>query len=126
MESCVCRSSGDDYAREPRSLSAAVPSDRATSLGSKEIVANQMSTTELSELEKIEALISNGRQLGVLTYAEVAQAASEFDLDEADIEKLHRLLEEQGIELVEELELAVAADARGTLDADTRKAQVPL
>jgi RNA polymerase primary sigma factor len=60
-----------------------------------------MSTAELSELEEIDALIANGRRLGVLTYAEVARAVSEFDIDEADIEKLHRLLETQGIELVE-------------------------
>src|SRR2546422_10929785 len=85
-----------------------------------------MSTAELPELEEIDALIANGRQLGVLVYAEVAQAVSEFDLDEADIEKLHRLLEKQGIELVEELEPAAAADAQGALDARARRADTPL
>src|SRR6266540_935469 len=64
-----------------------------------------MSAAELSELEEIETLIANGRRLGVLTYAELAQAVSEFDLDEADVEQLHRLLEKQGIELVEETPL---------------------
>src|SRR3989442_11071201 len=85
-----------------------------------------MSAAELSELEEIETLIANGRRLGVLTYAELARAVSEFDLDEADIEKLHRLLEKQGIELVEELEDAAAADSRGGLEAPTRKAETPL
>ena len=64
-----------------------------------------MSAAELSELEEIETLIANGRRLGVLTNAELAQAVSEFDLDEADVEQLHRLLEKQGIELVEETPL---------------------
>jgi Sigma-70 factor, region 1.1 len=70
-----------------------------------------MSTAELSELEEIETLIANGRRLGVLTHAELARAVSVFDLDEADIEKLQRLLENQGIELVEELDVAAPADA---------------
>ncbi len=64
-----------------------------------------MSAAELSELEEIETLIANGRRLGVLTYAELTRAVSEFDLDEADVEQLHRLLEKQGIELVEETPL---------------------
>jgi RNA polymerase primary sigma factor len=85
-----------------------------------------MSAAELSELEEIETLIANGRRLGVLTYAELAQAVSEFDLDEADIEKLHRLLEKQGIELVEELEVAAATEAQGGLDAPTPKTETPL
>jgi RNA polymerase primary sigma factor len=82
-----------------------------------------MSTAELSELEEIETLIANGRRLGVLTYAQLTRAVSEFDLDEADIAKLQRLLEKQGIELLEELEVAAAADALGGLDAPTRKAE---
>src|SRR2546422_11494975 len=85
-----------------------------------------MSTAELPELEEIDALIANGRQLGVLVYAEVAQAVSEFDLDEADIEKLHRLLEKQGIELVEESEVLAAADAQGGPEAATRKTETTL
>src|SRR5437762_3207596 len=85
-----------------------------------------MSAAELSELEEIETLIANGRRLGVITYAQAAQAVSEFELDEADVEKLHRLLEKQGIELVEELEVPAAADPRGGLDAPTRKTEAPL
>ena len=42
-----------------------------------------MSAAELSELEEVETLIANGRRLGVLTHAELAQAVSEFDLDAA-------------------------------------------
>src|SRR5438093_13739974 len=84
-----------------------------------------MSTAELPELEEIDALIANGRQLSVLTYAEVAQAVPELGLDEADIEKLHRLLEKQGIELVEELEPA-AADAQEALGARNRRSETRL
>jgi len=85
-----------------------------------------MLTAELSELEEVGALIEHGRQVGVLIYAEVAQAVSELDLDEADIEKLHGLLEKRGIELVEEFEPAAAADVQEALDARAGKAETPL
>jgi RNA polymerase primary sigma factor len=81
-----------------------------------------MLTAELSELEEVRALVEHGWQVGVLMYAEVAQAVSELDLDEADIEKLHGLLGKRGIELVEEFEPAAAADVQEALDARARKA----
>src|SRR5437879_2788030 len=84
-----------------------------------------MLTAELSELEEVGALIEHGRQVGVLMYAEVAQAVSELDLDEADIVKLHGLLEKRGIELVEEFEPA-AADVQEALAARAGKAETPL
>src|SRR5207237_4054202 len=65
-------------------------------------------------------------QLGVLTYAEIAGAVSELDLDEADVEDLHGFLERAEIELVEELDPAIAAneverapDKRGRRKAKT-------
>jgi RNA polymerase primary sigma factor len=85
-----------------------------------------MLTAELSELEEVGALIDHGRQVGVLMYAEVAEAVSELDLDEADIETLHELLEKRGIELVEEFEPAAAADVQEALDARAAKAETPL
>jgi RNA polymerase primary sigma factor len=85
-----------------------------------------MLTAELSELEEVGALIEHGRQVGVLMYAEVAQAVSELDLDEADIEKLHGLLEKRGIELVEEFEPAAAADVQEALDVRAGKAETSL
>jgi RNA polymerase primary sigma factor len=85
-----------------------------------------MLTAELSELEGVGALIKHGRQVGVLMYADVAQAVSELDLDEADIEKLHGLLEKRGIELVEEFEPAAAADVQEALDAGAGKAETQL
>src|SRR6266568_4577391 len=85
-----------------------------------------MSSSELAELEEIRALIASARQLGALTYGEVATAVAELDLDEADIEKLHRLLEERGIELVEGFEPAAAADVEGTLAARAREAETQL
>ena len=68
-----------------------------------------MSVADLQELEEIKGLVSRGQQLGVLTFAEISGAVSELDLDEADVEELHGFLERAEIELVEELDPAIAA-----------------
>src|SRR5437868_5789113 len=68
-----------------------------------------MSVAELQELEEIKGLVNRGQQLGVLTYAEIAGAVLELDLDEADVEELHAFLERSEIELVEEIDPATAA-----------------
>src|SRR5450432_1356913 len=85
-----------------------------------------MSVAELQELEEIKGLMNRGQQLGVLTYAEIATAVSELDLDEADVEELHGFLERAEIELVEEVDPALAAaeverapDKRGRRKAKT-------
>jgi Sigma-70 factor, region 1. len=52
-----------------------------------------MSVADLQELEEIKGLVTRGQQLGVLTYADIATAVSELDLDEADVEELHGFLE---------------------------------
>src|SRR5919197_1170707 len=64
-----------------------------------------MSVAELQELEEVKLLITKGQQTGVLTYAEVATALAEVDLDESDIEDLHGFLERSEIELVAQLDL---------------------
>ena len=48
-----------------------------------------MSVAELQELEEVKGLIARGQQVGVLTYAEIATATAELDLDETDLEELH-------------------------------------
>ena len=63
-----------------------------------------MSVADLQELEEIKGLVNRGQQLGVLTYAEIAQAIGELDLDEADVEELHGYLERAEIELMPEVE----------------------
>ena len=68
-----------------------------------------MSVTELQELEEVKLLVTKGTQTGVLTYAEVATALAEVDLDETDIEDLHQFLEKSEIELVEDVDPALAA-----------------
>jgi RNA polymerase primary sigma factor len=68
-----------------------------------------MSVVELQELEEIKGLLAKGQQVGVLTYAEIATAVSEIDLDEGDVEELHGFFEKQEIELVEEIDPAVVA-----------------
>src|SRR3979411_1530134 len=68
-----------------------------------------MSVTELQELEEIRGVLVKGQQTGVLTYGEVATAVAELDVDEADVEELQGFLEKAEIELVEEIDPAVAA-----------------
>ena len=68
-----------------------------------------MSVTELQELEEVKGLMVKGQQLGVLTHAEVDDAVSELDVDESDVEELKHYLERSEIELVEEVDPAIAA-----------------
>ena len=68
-----------------------------------------MSVAELEEFEEVKGLIARGRQVGVLTYAEVAIAMAELVLEDTDVEELHGLLERCEIELVEEIDPATAA-----------------
>ncbi|MDQ4129372.1 MAG: sigma-70 family RNA polymerase sigma factor, partial [Actinomycetota bacterium] len=68
-----------------------------------------MSVLELQELEEVKLLVTKGQQTGVLTYAEVATALAEVDIDETDIEDLHSFLERSEIELVEDLDPAIGA-----------------
>jgi RNA polymerase primary sigma factor len=68
-----------------------------------------MSVVDLQELEEVKGLLVKGQQVGVLTFAEIATAVSEIDLDEADVEELHTYLEKSEIELVEEVDPALQA-----------------
>jgi RNA polymerase primary sigma factor len=85
-----------------------------------------MSVVELQELEEVKGLVLKGQQVGVLTFAEIATAVQEVDLDEADVEELHGFLEKSEIELVEEIDPALAGaqeerapDKRGRRKAKT-------
>jgi RNA polymerase primary sigma factor len=68
-----------------------------------------MSVAELQEFEEVKSLLARGQQVGVLTYAEIAGVVSELDLDEGDVEELHGFFERVEIELVEEIDPALAA-----------------
>ena len=68
-----------------------------------------MSVAELQELDEVKGLVARGQRVGVLTYAEIATATAELSLDETDVEDLHRFLERAEIELVEEVDPAIAA-----------------
>src|SRR5450755_539589 len=68
-----------------------------------------MSGADLRELEEVRGLIARGLQVGVLTDGEIAAAAAELGLEEADVEELHGLFERCEIELVEEIDPAVVA-----------------
>src|ERR687891_424433 len=85
-----------------------------------------MSVVDLQELEEVKGLLLKGQQVGVLTFAEIQTAVAEIDLDETDIEELHGFLERSEIEIVEEIDPAVAAsqverapDRRGRRKAKT-------
>jgi RNA polymerase primary sigma factor len=87
-----------------------------------------MLVAELQELEEVRSLITNGQQLGVLTFGDVASAVSEVDLDESDVEDLYGHLEKNGIELVEDLDPAQksAAEAERSDGKRGRKRQKAL
>ena len=80
-----------------------------------------MSVVELQELEEIKGLVAKGSQTGVLTYAEIAAAVSEIDLDEADVEELHSFLERSEIELVEDIDPAARAASEVERAPDKRR-----
>jgi RNA polymerase primary sigma factor len=89
----------------------------------------QMSGPDLQELEEVRGLIARGLQLGVLTYAEIAAATAELGLEDTDVEELHGVLERCEIELIEEVDPAVAATLiveRGPEKRTRRKAQLNL
>ncbi|MDQ3587856.1 MAG: sigma-70 family RNA polymerase sigma factor [Actinomycetota bacterium] len=69
-----------------------------------------MSVGELQELEEVKLLLTKGQTTGVLTYAEVATALAEIELDEGDVEELHGFIEKSEIELVEEVDPALRAN----------------
>ena len=80
-----------------------------------------MSVVDLQELEEIKGLVARGTQVGVLTYAEIATAVSELDLDESDVEELHGFFEKSEIELVEEIDPAAAASKEVERAPDKRQ-----
>src|SRR3712207_6761063 len=82
-----------------------------------------MSVGELQELEEVKVLLTKGQEAGVLTYAEIATALAEVELDETDIEDLHGFFEKSEIELVEEIDPAIAAaqEERAVDRRDRRK-----
>ncbi|HEV8151501.1 MAG TPA: sigma-70 family RNA polymerase sigma factor, partial [Solirubrobacteraceae bacterium] len=84
-----------------------------------------MSVVELQELEEIKNLLAKGQQVGVLTFAEIATAVAELDLDEADVEELHGFLERAEIELVEEIDPATAAANQIERAPDKRSRRKP-
>ncbi len=65
-----------------------------------------MLITELQELEEVKNLVAKGQSEGVVAYGEVAQALSEVDVDESDIEELYGYLEGQGVEMVDDVDPA--------------------
>jgi RNA polymerase primary sigma factor len=80
----------------------------------------QMSVVELQELDEVKGLLAKGLQVGVLSYAEITKAMSELDLDESDVEELHGFLEKAEIELVEDIDPAIAPSSQVERAPDKR------
>ncbi len=103
------------------------PGAVATGVATDREMETRMSVVELQELDEVKGLVAKGQQVGVLSYAEITKAVSELDLDESDVEELHGFFEKSEIELVEEIDPAIAAaslverapDKRGRRKAKT-------
>jgi RNA polymerase primary sigma factor len=80
-----------------------------------------MSVVDLQELEEVKGLVLKGQQVGVLTFAEIAVAVQEIDLDEADVEELHGFLEKSEIELVEDDPTHAAPEVERAVDRRSRR-----
>src|SRR5215211_1713467 len=80
-----------------------------------------MSVAELQELEEVRLLVAKGRQTGVLTYAEVATALAEVELEEGDVEELHVYFEKSEIELVEDDPTVLQAEVERAVDRRSRR-----
>jgi len=85
-----------------------------------EEIESRMSVVDLQELDEVKGLLAKGQQVGVLSYAEISKAMSELDLDESDVEELHGFLERAEIELVEDIDPAIAASAQVERAPDRR------
>ena len=81
---------------------------------------SRMSVVDLQELDEVKGLLAKGQQVGVLSFAEISKAMSELDLDESDVEELHGFLERAEIELVEDIDPAIAASAQVERAPDRR------
>ena len=79
-----------------------------------------MSVVDLQELDEVKGLLAKGQQVGVLSYTEISKAMSELDLDESDVEELHGFFERAEIELVEDIDPAIAASAQVERAPDKR------
>jgi RNA polymerase primary sigma factor len=85
-----------------------------------EEMESRMSVVDLQELDEVKGLLAKGQQVGVLSYTEISKAMSELDLDEADVEELHGFFERAEIELVEDIDPAIAASAQVERAPDRR------
>ena len=84
-----------------------------------------MSVADLQELEEVKLLVVKGQATGVLTYAEVATALAEVELDEGDIEELHGYFEKSEIELVEDDPTHAAPVVERAVDRRSRRKSGP-
>src|SRR3954469_5366691 len=109
LDSAATAASSGSFSPTERPPQHTYPEGRFSFAGDLARTVTSMSVVDLQELEEVKGLILKGQQVGVLTFAEISSAVSEMDLDETDVEELHAFLERSEIELVEEIDPALAA-----------------
>src|SRR5436190_5420956 len=70
--------------------------------------------------DALKALIESGKEKGYLTYSQVNDHLPDDDANPEKIDQLLILLEDQGIELIDEAEVEERENASGVLDDETR------
>jgi len=78
---------------------------------------------EAPDREEFRALLTRGREAGVLTTAEIAEALAEVELEAGEMDDLHRMLEAADVELID---LAEAGDEAGTAPRSTSNETHPV
>src|SRR5919109_3419362 len=84
-------------APEGRLISA--QGSRAVGTKSDELLAEEVSITEIDELRP---LIAEGQERGFITFAQIASSLEEIEVTKEQVSELHSYLEDQGIDVVGE------------------------
>ncbi len=77
-----------------------------------------MATVEHTDRDEVRVLIARGRQAGVLSRSEIAEALAEVELVDGELDDLHRALDAAEVEIVDEKEAAAPAAAAASFVYD--------
>jgi RNA polymerase primary sigma factor len=79
--------------------------DTLLSSGERSIIVDIKEEKNITDKKAvILELVENGKKKGVLSYKEIEEALSEFELEVKDIEKVYETIESMGIELVKDMD----------------------
>src|SRR3954470_23367715 len=93
------------------------------------LLANDEQETPFSEVEELQALVSEGRERGFLTFEEVAPCLEEVEVTKEQVEYLHAYFVENGIDVVAADGKPVTAQEKGDQPKDPvtpRKPEIDL